>query len=103
MKRALRVASSMIVLVVFILSVSMATGVPPKVFGVVGNPSSVMNWAETIGVKPTMPMQFEAWSNDRTLDVEFAEARLDGFSSYMITWEPWQPVAGNLGVKAQAA
>jgi len=33
----------------------------------------------------------------------FTEAKGDGYSSYMITWEPWKPVPAKLGIVAQGA
>jgi hypothetical protein len=75
----------------------------PKEFGVVSDPWSVDEWAVTIGASPTMPMQYESWSRGRTLDAHFAEARRQGLTSYVVTWEPWAPVPASAGRAAQRA
>lgn len=70
--------------------------------GVVGDPSSLRAWSQKTSSKPTMPVEFEAWSNNQTLSEHFAQAKQDGYQSYMITWEPWLPVPANLGMLAQS-
>ena len=52
---------------------------------------------------PTLDMEFEAWSRQRTLDDRFATARSQGVTAYMVTWEPWAPVPAALGREAQYA
>ena len=56
-----------------------------------------------MGARPSFVMQYEAWSNNRTLDANFAAVRAQGVNEYMVTWEPWQPVPAGAGQAAQAA
>jgi mannan endo-1,4-beta-mannosidase len=85
----------------YVMSQRQSPQLPTKDFGVVGSPDSLRSWVEKTSVKPSMPMEFEAWSKNRTLDEHFAQARRDGYSRYMITWEPWRPVPAELGIDAQ--
>lgn len=71
-------------------------------FGITTDPWQVDEWAEVVGGKPTMVMEFEQWGRRRTLDSHFEEARRQGLSSFMVTWEPWEPVPVSLGQEAQA-
>lgn len=61
------------------------------------------DWTQAVGAKPTMVMEFEAWSHNRTLDTHFAEAVQEGVQSFMVTWEPWSPVDSSKGTAAEAA
>lgn len=72
-------------------------------FGITADPWHVDEWADVVGAKPTMVMEFEQWHRDRTLDEHFAEARRQGLTSFMVTWEPWAPVPVELGQEAQFA
>jgi len=74
-----------------------------KEFGIASDPWHVDEWAAVIGAKPTMVMEFEAWSRNRTLDSHFTEARRQGHTSFMVTWEPWTPVDVAKGKAAQHA
>ena len=74
-----------------------------KQFGIVTDPAHFGTWATAIGSMPTLDMEFEAWSKQRTLDDRFAQARAAGVTAYMVTWEPWAPVAASLGRAAQYA
>jgi hypothetical protein len=70
-------------------------------FGVALDPWNLDDWSAAIGAKPTMVMEFEQFSRNRTIDAHFAEARRQGVRSFMITWEPWQSVSAALGKVAQ--
>lgn len=70
-------------------------------FGITSDPWQVSRWAQVVGARPTMVMEFEQWHRDRTLDEHFAEARRQGLASIMVTWEPWVPVPADLGREAQ--
>jgi glycosyl hydrolase family 26 len=70
-------------------------------FGVAVDPWQTDTWARSVGARPTMVMEFEAWSHDRTLDTHFAAARAEHLQSFMVTWEPWVPVDPALGTAAQ--
>jgi glycosyl hydrolase family 26 len=72
-------------------------------FGIATDPWQLDEWAEAVGAKPTMVMEFEQWSRFRTLDTHFAEARGQGLTSFMVTWEPWEPVQASLGDDARYA
>src|SRR4029077_20381674 len=74
-----------------------------KQFGVVTDPAHFGAWSAAIGAMPTLDMEFEAWSRQRTLDDRFAAARTQGVTAYMVTWEPWDTVPANLGRGAQYA
>ena len=67
-------------------------------FGITTDPWQVDEWAEVVGAKPSMVMEFEQWGRRRTLDTHFEEARRQGLSSFMVTWEPWVPVPVELGL-----
>jgi hypothetical protein len=73
------------------------------VFGVASDPWHVDEWATAVGVEPTMIMEFEAWSRNRTIDSHFAELRRLGVKTFMLTWEPWQTVSAAKGKTAQYA
>lgn len=70
-------------------------------FGVSIDPWKTDEWAATVGAKPNMVMEFEAFSRRRTLDTHLAEARRQGLRSFMVTWEPWVSVNASLGKEAQ--
>jgi mannan endo-1,4-beta-mannosidase len=70
-------------------------------FGVAADPWHMDEWAQAVGAKPTMAMEFEAFSRRRTIDTHFAEARRQGLHSFMVTWEPWVSVSAALGKAAQ--
>jgi mannan endo-1,4-beta-mannosidase len=72
-------------------------------FGLATDPWQVDEWAEAVGATPTMVMEFEQWSRNRTLDTHFAEVRRQGLTSFMVTWEPWEPVSASLGDDARFA
>jgi hypothetical protein len=72
-------------------------------FGVALDPWHVDDWANAVGAKPTMVMEFEAWSHNRTLDQHFQQAEQAGLQSFMVTWEPWSPVDSAAGTEAQYA
>ena len=74
---------------------------PTREFGVATDPWHVDEWAAAVGARPTMVMEFEAFSRRRTIDGHFAEARRQGLSSFMVTWEPWVTVKAALGKDAQ--
>lgn len=78
---------------------------PPRtrVFGVATDPWGVDEWSEAVGARPTMVMEFEAWSRNRTIDDHFAEAKRQGTTHFMITWEPWKTVSAAKGKAAQYA
>jgi len=83
--------------------VSTAGAQSPKQFGVVTDPAHFVEWSSAIGARPTLDMEFEAWSRQRTLEDRFAAARSQGVTAYMVTWEPWAPVPATLGREAQYA
>lgn len=72
-------------------------------FGVVIDPWHADDWADAVGTKPTMVMEFEQWSRNRTLETHFEETRRQRLSSFMVTWEPWEPVPASLGDEARYA
>jgi hypothetical protein len=72
-------------------------------FGLATDPWQVDEWAEVVGATPTMVMEFEQWSRNRTLDTHFAETRRQGMTSFMVTWEPWESVQVSLGDDARYA
>lgn len=74
---------------------------PAREFGIVSDPWQVDEWADAVGAQPTMVMGFEHWHRERTLDTHFEEARRQGLTSFMVTWEPWVPVPAELGKDAQ--
>ncbi|GAA1292472.1 hypothetical protein GCM10009609_71450 [Pseudonocardia aurantiaca] len=76
---------------------------PSRVFGVATDPWHVDEWTAAVGVQPTMVMEFEAWSRNRTIDNHFAELRRQGVKTFMLTWEPWQTVSAVKGKAAQYA
>ncbi|MEV4626050.1 glycosyl hydrolase [Micromonospora sp. NPDC049523] len=75
--------------------------VPSRVLGVAMDPWHVDEWAGAVGAPPTMVMEFEAWSRNRTIDTHFAELRRQGVRTFMLTWEPWQSVSADKGRVAQ--
>ena len=74
---------------------------PAREFGVATDPWHVDEWAAAVGARPTMVMEFEAFSRRRTIDSHFAEALRQGLSSFMVTWEPWVTVKASLGKETQ--
>lgn len=80
-----------------------AEAAPSRVFGVATDPWKVDEWTAAVGEKPTMVMEFEAWSRNRTIDNHFAELRRQGVRTFMLTWEPWQTVSAAKGKTAQYA
>ena len=72
-----------------------------RFFGIVGDPWGVDEWAAAVGARPSMVMEFEAWSRNRTLDEHFAEAERQGITHFMVTWEPWKTVSAAKGKRAQ--
>jgi len=84
-------------------TMSTADAQSQKQFGVVTDPAHLADWSSAIGAMPTLDMEFEAWSRQRTLDDRFASARSQGITAYMVTWEPWAPVPASLGREAQYA
>jgi mannan endo-1,4-beta-mannosidase len=84
-------------------SVANRSGTAIREFGVVVDPWHVDEWAEAVGAQPTMVMKFEQWHSARMLDEQFAEAGARGLTSFMVTWEPWEPVPAELGQDQQFA
>jgi len=84
-------------------SAAAAKAAPARVFGVAADPWKVDDWAAAVGEKPTMVMEFEAWSRDRTIDNHFEELRRNGVQTFMLTWEPWTTVSAAEGKEAQYA
>jgi len=80
-----------------------AAQAPRRVFGVATDPWRVDDWAAAVGERPTMVMEFEAWSRNRTLDNHFEELRRQQIQTFMLTWEPWETVSAALGKTAQHA
>jgi len=78
-----------------------AESAPSRVFGVATDPWKVDEWAAAVGETPTMVMEFEAWSRDRTIENHFTEVRRQGVRTFMLTWEPWQTVSAAKGKTAQ--
>jgi hypothetical protein len=78
-----------------------AAEAPSRVFGVATDPWKVDEWAAAVGEKPTMVMEFEAWTRNRTIDNHFAEVRRQGIQTFMLTWEPWKTVSAAKGKTAQ--
>jgi mannan endo-1,4-beta-mannosidase len=72
-------------------------------FGLATDPWQVNDWADAVGARPTMVMEFEHWHRARTLDSHSAQARRDGLRAFMVTWEPWEPVPVELGYDEQYA
>ena len=72
-------------------------------FGIASDPWQVDEWAGAVGAKPTMVMEFEQWSRDRTIDAHFKMARDQGLRSFVVSWEPWKSVPAELGKEAQYA
>jgi hypothetical protein len=72
-------------------------------FGIHSDPWHVDEWADAVGARPSMVMEFEQWHRDRVIDDHFAEARRQGLDSFMVSWEPWEPVSASLGKAAQYA
>jgi hypothetical protein len=70
-------------------------------FGIADDPWHIDEWAQAVGGKPSMVMEFEAFSRRRTIETHFAEARRQGLRSFMVTWEPWVSVSASLGKAAQ--
>jgi hypothetical protein len=73
----------------------------PRLFAVGSDPWSVRTWAAQMGVMPSAVMEFESFDKDRTLDTHFAQALADGMHAFIVTWEPWTPVAASRGQAAQ--
>jgi hypothetical protein len=69
----------------------------PRLFAVASDPWAIRTWAQEMSGMPSGIMEFESWNRGRTLDTHFAQARVDGMTSFVITWEPWAPVAASLG------
>lgn len=63
------------------------------IVGVVQDPYSVPAWEAATGFRADMCMLFEAWSNQRPLTTQLAEAKALGHRGVMVTWEPWEPAA----------
>jgi beta-mannanase len=78
-------------------------GRPPREFGIASDPWKAADWAQAVGAKPTMVMEFEAWERNRGLDTHFQAARDQGMKAYSITWEPWATVDATLGNVASSA
>jgi len=72
-------------------------------FGIAADPWNVDEWASVVGAHPTMVMEFEQWSRNRTIDSHLTAAHEHGLSSFMICWEPWQSVPAEAGIEAQYA
>lgn len=72
-------------------------------FGIASDPWAAEDWALAVGAAPTMVMEFEQWSRNRTMDTHFVAARTKGMKSFVVSWEPWKSVAPELGKTAQHA
>jgi len=74
-----------------------------RFFGVVVDPWAGWDaWTQEAGFAPSTPARFEHWSQKRTLDSHFAEARRKGLRSYFVTWEPWDPAPYGASVEEQS-
>lgn len=72
-------------------------------FGIASDPWQVDEWAAAVGAKPTMVMEFEQWTRNRTIDSHFQQARKQGLRGFVVSWEPWASVRPELGKEAQYA
>jgi hypothetical protein len=70
-------------------------------FGISSDPWHVDDWAAAVGARPTMVMEFEAFSRRRTITNHLMEARRQGLRAFMVTWEPWVSVRASQGKAAQ--
>lgn len=60
-------------------------------FAVVEHPYSLRGWEQATGIRADFCSMFEAWSHQRVLTDQLAEARDLGHREVMVTWEPWDP------------
>lgn len=72
---------------------------PTRTFGAYVDPWHVAEWAANVGAAPQSVARFEAFSRGTTVDEFLRESERQGLRRVLVTWEPWRPVAAELGVE----